>query len=90
MERATNQSSILFLGISSRSPVRPTTFRSSILAAWALAAEGTGNPAWAFSQAKRFLDAAAYMIMIESEDITENVRISAVPVTPLVPDALKC
>jgi hypothetical protein len=41
MERATNQSPILFPGISSRNPVRSTTFRPSILAAEALAAEGT-------------------------------------------------
>jgi phosphosulfolactate synthase (CoM biosynthesis protein A) len=40
----------------------------------ALAAEGTRDPAWAISQAKRFLDAGAYMIMIESEGITENVK----------------
>ncbi len=28
---------------------------------------------WAIGQARRFLDAGAYMIMIESEGITENV-----------------
>jgi phosphosulfolactate synthase (CoM biosynthesis protein A) len=39
-----------------------------------LAAEGTGDPEWAISRAQRFLDAGAYMIMIESEGITENVR----------------
>jgi phosphosulfolactate synthase (CoM biosynthesis protein A) len=38
-----------------------------------LAAEGTRDPDWAISQAKRFIDAGAYMIMIESEGITENV-----------------
>jgi len=38
-----------------------------------LAAEGTRDPEWAISQAKRFVDAGAYMIMIESEGITENV-----------------
>jgi phosphosulfolactate synthase (CoM biosynthesis protein A) len=38
-----------------------------------LAAEGTRDPAWAILQAKRFVDAGAYMIMIESEGITENV-----------------
>lgn len=42
-------------------------------AAAELAAEGTRDPQWAISQAKRFLDAGAYMIMIESEGITENV-----------------
>jgi phosphosulfolactate synthase (CoM biosynthesis protein A) len=40
-----------------------------------LAAEGTRDPEWAIQQAKRFVDAGAYMIMIESEGITENVKI---------------
>ncbi len=39
-----------------------------------LAAEGTRDPEWAIGQAKRFVDAGAYMIMIESEGITENVQ----------------
>lgn len=39
-----------------------------------LAAEGTRDVDWAIKQAKRFLDAGAYMIMIESEGITENVK----------------
>lgn len=38
-----------------------------------LAAEGTRDVGWAVEQAKRFLDAGAYMIMIESEGITESV-----------------
>jgi phosphosulfolactate synthase (CoM biosynthesis protein A) len=38
-----------------------------------LAAEGTRDPEWAIQQAKRFVNAGAYMIMIESEGITENV-----------------
>jgi len=38
-----------------------------------LAAEGTRDPEWAIQQAKRFVEAGAYMIMIESEGITENV-----------------
>lgn len=38
-----------------------------------LAAEGTRDPDWAIQQARRFVDAGAYMIMIESEGITENV-----------------
>ncbi|MBI3805386.1 MAG: phosphosulfolactate synthase [Nitrospirae bacterium] len=38
-----------------------------------LQAEGTRDPEWAILQAKRFIDAGAYMIMIESEGITENV-----------------
>lgn len=43
-------------------------------AAAELEAEGTRDPEWAIAQAKRFLDAGAYMIMIESEGITENVK----------------
>lgn len=39
----------------------------------ALEAEGTQDPDWAIRQAQRFIDAGAYMIMIESEGITENV-----------------
>lgn len=39
-----------------------------------LEAEGTRDPAWAIGQARRFLDAGAYMVMIESEGITESVR----------------
>jgi phosphosulfolactate synthase (CoM biosynthesis protein A) len=40
-----------------------------------LEAEGTRDPEWAIAQAKRFLEAGAYMIMIESEGITENVKV---------------
>lgn len=43
-------------------------------AAEELAAEGTRDVEWAIGQAKRFIDAGAYMIMIESEGITENVK----------------
>src|SRR5216110_1473496 len=38
-----------------------------------LKAEGTRDPNWAVAQAKRFLEAGAEIIMIESEGITENV-----------------
>jgi phosphosulfolactate synthase (CoM biosynthesis protein A) len=38
-----------------------------------LEAEGTRDPEWAIAQARRYLDAGADMIMIESEGITENV-----------------
>src|SRR5437870_11844810 len=40
----------------------------------ALEAEGTRDPQWPIILAKRFLDAGAYMIMIESEGITESVK----------------
>lgn len=39
----------------------------------ALQSEGLQDPEWAIQQAERFLDAGAYLIMIESEGITENV-----------------
>ncbi|HXV82280.1 MAG TPA: phosphosulfolactate synthase [Candidatus Binatia bacterium] len=39
-----------------------------------LETEGTQDPSWAAVRAKRYLDAGAYMIMIESEGITENVK----------------
>jgi len=53
-----------------------------------LEAEGTKDPAWAISEAKRFLDAGAYMIMIESEGITENVKSWRTDVPPKIIDAL--
>src|SRR5947207_1309005 len=53
-----------------------------------LAAEGTRDPAWAVSQAKRFLDAGAYMIMIESEGITESVETWRTDVPTRIVDAL--
>jgi phosphosulfolactate synthase (CoM biosynthesis protein A) len=43
-------------------------------AAEELESEGTRDVEWAIGQARRFLDAGAYMIMIESEGITENVK----------------
>ncbi len=39
-----------------------------------LEAEGTRDAEWVIARAKRFLEAGAYMIMIESEGITESVR----------------
>jgi phosphosulfolactate synthase (CoM biosynthesis protein A) len=43
-------------------------------AAAELEAEGTRAPEWPIAQARRFLAAGAYMIMVESEGITESVR----------------
>ncbi|MGR6036307.1 MAG: phosphosulfolactate synthase [Candidatus Nitrosoglobus sp.] len=43
-------------------------------AAETLEATGTQDPQWMIQRAKRFIDAGAYMIMIESEGITENVK----------------
>jgi phosphosulfolactate synthase (CoM biosynthesis protein A) len=53
-----------------------------------LAAEGTRDPEWAIQQAKRFVDAGAYMIMIESEGITENVKTWRTDVVAKVINAL--
>jgi phosphosulfolactate synthase (CoM biosynthesis protein A) len=43
-------------------------------AAAELQAEGTRDPAWAVALARRFIEAGAHMIMIESEGITENTE----------------
>jgi phosphosulfolactate synthase (CoM biosynthesis protein A) len=43
-------------------------------AAEELASEGTRDPGWAIAQGKRFLEAGASILMIESEGITENVK----------------
>jgi phosphosulfolactate synthase (CoM biosynthesis protein A) len=40
-----------------------------------LESEGTRDPAWIIDQARQYLDAGAYMIMIESEGITESVNV---------------
>jgi phosphosulfolactate synthase (CoM biosynthesis protein A) len=53
-----------------------------------LAAEGTRDPAWAIAQARRYLDAGAHLIMIESEGITENVRPWRTDVSARLVDAL--
>jgi phosphosulfolactate synthase (CoM biosynthesis protein A) len=57
-------------------------------AAAELQAEGTRDPEWAISQAKRFLDAGAYMIMVESEGITENVTVWRTDVPAKIVNAL--
>jgi phosphosulfolactate synthase (CoM biosynthesis protein A) len=43
-------------------------------AAGELEAEGLHDPGWAVALARRYLDAGAELVMIESEGITENVR----------------
>jgi len=53
-----------------------------------LEAEGTRDPEWAIAQAKRFLEAGAYMIMIESEGITENVKVWRTDVPAKIVNAL--
>jgi phosphosulfolactate synthase (CoM biosynthesis protein A) len=53
-----------------------------------LEAEGTRDPEWAIMQAKRFVDAGAYLIMIESEGITENVNVWRTDVVAKIINAL--
>lgn len=53
-----------------------------------LEAEGTKDPDWAILQAKRYIDAGAYMIMIESEGITESVSAWRTDVPPKIINAL--
>ncbi|HSR10034.1 MAG TPA: phosphosulfolactate synthase [Thermodesulfobacteriota bacterium] len=57
-------------------------------AAAELEAEGTRDPEWMIVQAKRFIDAGAYMIMIESEGITENVKVWKTEVPAKIADTL--
>lgn len=53
-----------------------------------LEAEGVRDPAGAIALAKRYLDAGAELIMIESEGITENVREWRTDVVAKIADAL--
>ena len=57
-------------------------------AAEELEAEGTRDPEMAIAQAQRFLDAGAYMIMIESEGITESVKVWRTDVVAKIVQAL--
>ncbi len=57
-------------------------------AAEELEAEGTRDPEWAVIQAKRLIEAGAYMIMIESEGITENVKVWRTDVPAKIANAL--
>ena len=51
-------------------------------------AEGTRDPEWAIAQGRRFIEAGAYMIMIESEGITENVKVWRTDVPAKIVNAL--
>ncbi len=53
-----------------------------------LEAEGVRDPEWAIAQAKRFIEAGAYMIMIESEGITENVKVWRTEIPARIVDTL--
>lgn len=53
-----------------------------------LETEGTSDPGWAIAKAKRYLEAGAYMIMIESEGITESVHTWRTDVPARIVDAL--
>jgi phosphosulfolactate synthase (CoM biosynthesis protein A) len=53
-----------------------------------LEAEGTRSPDWAIFQARRYLEAGADLLMIESEGITENVRTWRTDVVAQIVNAL--
>jgi len=53
-----------------------------------LEAEGTKDPQWCIKLARRFLDAGAYLIMIESEGITESVKTWRTDVPARIADSL--
>jgi len=53
-----------------------------------LEAEGIRSPDWAIFQARRFLEAGAELLMIESEGITENVRTWRTDVVAQIVNAL--
>ena len=53
-----------------------------------LEAVGTRDPEWPIQLARRFLDTGAYMVMIESEGITENVKTWRTEVPAKIIDAL--
>jgi phosphosulfolactate synthase (CoM biosynthesis protein A) len=53
-----------------------------------LEAEGTRDVSWVIQQARRFIDAGAYLIMIESEGITEEVKTWRTDVPAKIIDAL--
>jgi len=53
-----------------------------------LASQGLRDAGWAISQAKRFLESGAYMVMIESEGITESVDAWRTDVPAKIVDAL--
>lgn len=53
-----------------------------------LESEGVRDVGLAIQQAKRFIDAGAYMIMIESEGITENVKTWRTDVVAKIIDAI--
>ncbi len=53
-----------------------------------LEAEGTRDPEWAIIQSRKYLDMGAYMIMIESEGITESVSAWRTEIPPKFINAL--
>jgi phosphosulfolactate synthase (CoM biosynthesis protein A) len=53
-----------------------------------LEAQGIRDVAWPIHLARRFLDAGAYIIMVESEGITENVKAWRTDVPARIIDAL--
>ena len=59
-------------GLKAKPEVRIQFGAGGDTAAGELQAEGTRDPEWMIEQARRFIDAGAYVVMIESEGITEN------------------
>ena len=53
-----------------------------------LAVEGTRPPEWVIARGKRFLEAGAYLLMIESEGITESVKTWRTDVVSRIADGL--
>jgi phosphosulfolactate synthase (CoM biosynthesis protein A) len=53
-----------------------------------LEAQGVQDVEWTIQRARRFIEAGAYMIMIESEGITENVKAWRTEVPAKIIDAL--
>jgi phosphosulfolactate synthase (CoM biosynthesis protein A) len=54
----------------------------------ALRAEGVMDTGWAIERARKFINAGAYMIMVESEGITENVKTWRTDVPAKIVEAL--
>lgn len=53
-----------------------------------LATEGTRPPEWVIARGKRFLEAGAYLLMIESEGITESVKTWRTDIVSKIADGL--
>ena len=79
---------VLNLGLKAKPEVGIQFGAGGATSAAELETEGTHDAAWMIQLARRFLDAGAYQIMIESEGITENVRQWRTDVPARIIDAL--